>query len=99
MINNAMLIITFFIQFLIFNTVIYYGLTLFSSLLYFTLLSDIQTLPRVYFFDSYATLQTNGSDSSRFFCSSSFNLSITSSNYDLPFTLSLISLSLHQIVM
>ncbi|ROL49888.1 Myosin-10 [Anabarilius grahami] len=24
---------------------------------------DIQTLPRVYFFDSYATLQTNGSDS------------------------------------
>ncbi|XP_030640888.1 myosin-10 isoform X2 [Chanos chanos] len=25
---------------------------------------DIQTLPRVYFFDSYATLQTNGSDSS-----------------------------------
>lgn len=25
--------------------------------------SDIQTLPRVYFFDSYATLQTNGADS------------------------------------
>lgn len=25
--------------------------------------SDIQTLPRVYFFDSYATLQANGSDS------------------------------------
>lgn len=25
--------------------------------------SDIQTLPRVYFFDSYATLQSNGSDS------------------------------------
>ena len=31
--------------------------------------SDIQTLPRVYFFDSYATLQANGSDS-RFFSSS-----------------------------
>lgn len=27
---------------------------------------DIQTLPRVYFFDSYTSLQTNGSDSSRF---------------------------------
>ncbi|XP_018592797.1 myosin-10 isoform X2 [Scleropages formosus] len=26
---------------------------------------DIQTLPRVYFFDSYATLQTNGSDMER----------------------------------
>ncbi|KAL0985193.1 hypothetical protein UPYG_G00153940 [Umbra pygmaea] len=26
---------------------------------------DIQTLPRVYFFDSYATLQTNGSDMDR----------------------------------
>lgn len=25
--------------------------------------SDIQTLPRVYFFDSYATLQANGNDS------------------------------------
>lgn len=31
--------------------------------------SEIQTLPRVYFFDSYATLQANGSDS-RFFPSS-----------------------------
>lgn len=31
--------------------------------------SDIQTLPRVYFFDSYATLQANGSDS-RFLSSS-----------------------------
>lgn len=30
------------------------------------LLLDIQTLPRVYFFDSYAAMQTNGSDSSRF---------------------------------
>lgn len=31
--------------------------------------SDIQTLPRVYFFDSYATIQANGSDS-RFLSSS-----------------------------
>lgn len=30
--------------------------------------SDIQTLPRVYFFDSYATIQANGTDS-RFFSS------------------------------
>lgn len=36
----------------------------FSSVLF--LPSDIQTLPRVYFFDSYASLQTNGSDGSRF---------------------------------
>lgn len=31
--------------------------------------SDIQTLPRVYFFDSFATLQANGTES-RFFSSS-----------------------------
>lgn len=35
--------------------------------------SDIQTLPRVYFFDSYATLQANGSDS-RFLSSSCVGL-------------------------
>lgn len=57
-----------------------------SSLLFFSLLfssvlfplSDIQTLPRVYFFDSYASLQTNGSESSRFIlqivCVNSFSL-------------------------
>lgn len=36
------------------------------SLLFLVPAPDIQTLPRVYFFDSYATIQTNGSDS-RFF--------------------------------
>lgn len=42
------------------------GFPLFSALtsVLFPFL-DIQTLPRVYFFDSYTSLQTNGSDSSR----------------------------------
>lgn len=47
--------------------------------------SDIQTLPRVYFFDSYATLQANGSDS-RFLPSSACHTHIPHSHLCLHYS-------------